>query len=98
MFTISPFAALSASIAPAFMQAYVALMILLVVGGTLFDVWHKKSANYFFDRWRNAKKEGPRQVGVSEMVSLAIRAVLVDGLTSPQRAIRLYAWCVPTSS
>ncbi|HEY7296388.1 MAG TPA: hypothetical protein VH684_00515 [Xanthobacteraceae bacterium] len=84
MFTTSPFAELSVSIPPAFMQAYVALMILLVVGGTLFDVWHKKSAKYFFDRWRNAKKEGPRQVGGGEMAFLAVNAAVVDGLTSAE--------------
>jgi hypothetical protein len=82
MFTTSPFSALSGSIPAALMQAYVALMILLVVGGTLFDVWHKKSAKYFFDRWRNAKTEGTRQVGGAEMASLAIHSTVVDGLAS----------------
>ena len=82
IFTTSPFADLSGSIPPGVMQAYVALMIFLVVVGTLFDINHRKSASYFFDRWRNAKSEGTRQVGGGKIVSLVIHAVVVDGLAS----------------
>jgi hypothetical protein len=57
-------------------------MILLVAGGTLFDIMHKKSARYFFNTWRNAKTKGTRQVGAGEMVSLAIQTAVVEGLTS----------------
>src|SRR5437763_15487497 len=79
MFTSNPFAPLAASVPPGLMQAYVVLMILLVVGGTLFDVWHKKSAKYFFDRWRKAKSEGTRRLGGGEMASLAIHSLVLDG-------------------
>ncbi len=41
MLTSNPFAQLSATISPGVMQTYVILMLLLVVGGTLYDVWHK---------------------------------------------------------
>ena len=63
MFTSNPFAELSASIPPTIMQAYVVVMILMVAGGTLLDVMHKKSAKYFFDNWQSAKSKGSRQVG-----------------------------------
>ncbi len=82
MFTTNPFAELSASISPAFMQTYVVIMIILVVGGTLFDVLHKGSAKYFFDNWRNAKKKGTKQVGGGQMVSMAIQTAVVDVATS----------------
>lgn len=82
MFTSNPFAALSAFIPPTVMQTYVVVMILLVAGGTLFDIAHKKSARYFFDHWRNARNKGTRQVGGGEMVSLAIQTAVVEGLTS----------------
>ena len=82
MFTSNPFAELSAFIPPIVMQTYVVIMILMVVGGTLFDIMHKKSAKYFFDNWRNAKNKGTRQIGGGEMVSLAIRTAAVEGLTS----------------
>ena len=58
MFTSNPFAELSASIPPTVMQTYVVVMILMVAGGTLIDIMHKKSAKYFFDNWRNAKNKG----------------------------------------
>jgi hypothetical protein len=64
------------------MQGYVVAMILLVAGGTLFDIVHKKSARYFFGHWRNAKTRGTRQVGGGEMASLAIQTAVVEGLTS----------------
>jgi hypothetical protein len=82
MFTTNPFAELSASIPPIVMQTFVVIMIILVAGGTLFDVIHKRSAKYFFDNWRNAKSKGTRQVGAGEMVSLAIQTVAVEVVTS----------------
>ncbi len=82
MFTRNHFAELSVFISPTVMQAYVVVMILLVVAGTLFDIMHKKSATYFFNTWRNAKTKGTRQVGAGEMVSLAIQTAVVEGLTS----------------
>jgi len=82
MFTSNPFAELSAFISPAVMQTYVVVMILLVAGGTLFDIIHKKSARYFFNNWQNAKTKGTRQVSGGEMASLAIRTAVVDVLAS----------------
>ena len=82
MFTSNPFAEISASIPPAVMQAYVVIMILMVVAGTLFDVVHKGSARYFFDNWRKSKSKGVKQIGGGELVSLAITTGLVDVLTS----------------
>jgi len=64
------------------MQIYVVIMIILVAGGTLFDVVHNKSAKYFFDNWRNVKNKGVRHVSGGEMASLAIQTAAVDVLTS----------------
>ena len=82
MFTSNPFAELSASISPGVMQTYVVVMIILVAGGTLFDIVHKKSATYFFNNWRNVKNKGTQQVSGGEMVSLAVQTAAVEGLTS----------------
>ena len=82
MFTINPFAELSASIAPAVMQAYVVIMIVLVAAGTLFDVVHKGSARYFFDNWRKSKGKGSKQIDGGELLSIAVKTGLVDVLTS----------------
>lgn len=82
MFNVNPFAELSGAIAPAVMQTYVVVMILLVAAGTVYDTLHKKSAQYFFRNWRDAGRNGSRRVGAGEMVSLAMRTVLVEGLMS----------------
>ena len=84
MFTSNPFAALSGSIDPGVMQTYVVVMIALVVGGTLFDIWHKGSAAYFFRSWRKTQDRGTRRVGGGEMSALAVRTALAEGLTSAE--------------
>src|SRR5271170_3894084 len=82
MFMTNPFAVLSASVPPVVMQTYVIVMALLVVGGTLFDVVHKRSAQYFFDNWRDSKTRAKKQVGSGQMVSLAVQTAVVDVLAS----------------
>jgi hypothetical protein len=81
-FTTNPFAELSASLSPAVMQAYVVVMIALVVVGTLFEVMHKGSAKYFFQNMRKAKAKGARPVGGGELVSIAVQTAVVDVLAS----------------
>lgn len=81
MFTSNPFAELSASVPPAWMQGYVVIMILLVAAGTLVDIVHKGSAKYFFENWRRSKDKGAR-IGSGELVSLAVTTGVVDVLTS----------------
>jgi hypothetical protein len=82
MFSINPFAELSASMSPAVMQTYVVIMFLLVVAGTLFDVVHKGSARYFFENWRRSKGKAAKQLGGGELVGIAIRTGVVDVLAS----------------
>jgi len=82
MFTSNPFAGLSASLSPAVMQAYVVVMFLLVVAGTLFDVVHKGSARYFFQNFRKSKAKAAQPVGGGELVSIAVQTAVVDVLAS----------------
>lgn len=82
MFTSNPFAELSVSVSPIVMQTYIVVMVLLVLGGTVYDTLHKKSARYFFDNWRNAANKGTRPVGSAEMVSLAARTLAVEVLAA----------------
>jgi hypothetical protein len=84
MFSSNPFAALSTSIDPGVMQAYVIIMVILVVAGTVYDMAHKKSHTYFFNNWRKAKSRGTRDVGGGEIVGLAIKTAAVEGLTSAE--------------
>ena len=78
MFTINPFAELSATVPPTVMQTYVVVMAILVAGGTLFDIIHKKSAKYFFENMRDAKKNAKQQVGGGEKISIAVQTAVVD--------------------
>jgi hypothetical protein len=82
MFSSNPFAELSTWISPLVMQAYITTMILLVFGGTIFDVLHKKSAKYFSENMRKSKDNATRELGGGEMVSIAIKTAVVDVVTS----------------
>jgi hypothetical protein len=82
MFSSNPFAELSGSIPPIIMQAYVVVMILLVAGGTIFDMMHKRSARYFFDNWRNSRNRAKRQIGSAETVVIAVQTAVVDVIAS----------------
>ena len=84
MFTINPFSELSGLISPFAMQAYVIVMILLVAGGTILDMIHKKSAQYFFQNAEKAKTQASRSVSSGEKVSIAIKTVAEDVLTSAE--------------
>ena len=78
----NPFAALSASVPPAIMQIYVVVMALLVVAGTVFDIFHKQSATYFFDNWRDFSAKAKRRVSSAQMASLAVQTAVVDVMAS----------------
>jgi hypothetical protein len=82
MFTVNPFSELSGFISPLAMQLYVILMVLLVIGGTVLDMIHKKSAQYFFKNAEKAKAEASRSVSVVEKATIAVTTVAVDVLTS----------------
>ena len=84
MFTTNHFAELSVSIPIPAMQTYVIAMILLVAGGTLFDVIHKQSAKYFFDAGKKSEKNATRNIDSSEKLSLAIKTLGSDILTSSE--------------
>jgi hypothetical protein len=92
MITSNPFSELSEFISPLAMQIYVIAMILLVIGGTLLDVVHKKSAKYFFENAKKQEKNAVRTVSSGEKTSLAIQTITNEVLTSsefknPQRRV-----------
>ncbi|MGA9575186.1 MAG: hypothetical protein WBS20_14705 [Lysobacterales bacterium] len=81
MFT-NPFSGLLDFVSPLMMQAYVVLMVLLVIGGTVLDTIHKKSARYFFENAEKAKARATRSVSVVKKTSIAVTTIAVDVLTS----------------
>ncbi|MGH8687426.1 MAG: hypothetical protein ACREVQ_06925 [Burkholderiales bacterium] len=82
MFSNNPFVAVAASLPPHFMQAFIVVMVVAVIAGTLFDVVHKGSARYFFDNWRRAKAKGGKTLASGELASIALQTVAVDVLAS----------------
>lgn len=86
MITTNPFAEISAFIPPEIMQAYVILMFLLVIGGTIFDTLHKKSAKYFFENAEKARKEATVSVSSGAKRSIALKTVTNEVLTSSEFA------------
>jgi len=84
MITSNPFAELSATIPEFAMQAYVVAMFLLVIGGTVLDMIHKKSAQYFFENAKKAEKSAKHTVTGGEKVSMAVATVTSEVLTSSE--------------
>jgi hypothetical protein len=84
MITSNPFAELTALISSETMQVYVVLMFLFVIGGTVLDMIHKKSAQYFFENAKKAAKTAKRTVSGDEKVSMAISTVTSEVLTSSE--------------
>jgi hypothetical protein len=82
MFTSNPFAELAAFFSPSIIQWYVILMVLAVVGGTLYDIIHKRSARYFFDNWRASKAKARTQLTGGDKLSIAASTALHDVLAS----------------
>jgi len=82
MLLTNPFLELSAVISPGVMQGYIILMVLLVIGGTILDMIHKKSAQYFFENAKKAEKSAKRSVGVGEKASIAVAVLVNEVLTS----------------
>lgn len=86
MITSNPFAELAAVIPPAAMQTYVVLMFILVVVGTILDMLHKRSAEYFFENAKKARKNATRTLGAGEKASLAVQTLAKEVLTSGEFA------------
>jgi hypothetical protein len=78
MFTINPFANLPGAWPASAMQAYVVLMVLAVIAGTLLDMVHKGSAKFFFANWRKTRGKGKPV----DATSIALQTVVVDVLAS----------------
>jgi len=84
MLGTNPFYELSTLISPDIMQGYVILMVLLVIGGTILDMMHKQSAQYFFENAKKAQKDAKRTLSGGEKASLAAQTVVNEVLTSSE--------------
>ena len=75
MFNNNPFAGLADALPPRIMQAYIVVMFLAVVVGTLLDVYHKGSGKFFARRRAYSKAAAQRKLTSGESVSLALATV-----------------------
>ena len=82
MFASNPIADLATIIPLDVIQGYVILMFILVVGGTIFDMIHKKSAKYFFAKAKAAEASRTRELGAGDKIGIAVSTVAVDVVTS----------------
>lgn len=68
------------------MQIYVVLMVALVIIGTILDMMHKKSAQYFFENAKKAEKAATKQISSGDKTSMAIKTLTNEVLTSSEFA------------
>jgi len=66
------------------MQGYVILMVLLVLGSTIFDTIHKKSAKYFFQAAEKSKKSQTRSISGGEKTSIAVKTAVNEVMLSSE--------------
>jgi len=86
LITINPFSELSEFMPSIAMQAFVVAMIALVLAGTVIDMIHKKNVKYFFENAKKAKKQATRTVSSGKKISIVIKTVASDVITTSELA------------
>jgi hypothetical protein len=82
MFTDNPFISAMDFLPPRFMQVYVVLMVLAVVGGTVFDLYHKGSAQFFAQQRKRSRAAATRRLSRADLAAIAARTVVHEIATS----------------
>ena len=82
MFTDNPFIPVTNFLPPLFMQLYIVLMVLAVVTGTLFDLYHKSSAKFFVQQRKRSRAAATRQLSGANMAAIATRTLVNEVATS----------------
>ena len=75
MVTNNPFGQVADILSPSFMVVYIVLMVLAVVIGTLFDVYHKGSAKFFAQRREKSRDAATRRLSGGDTFSLAVETI-----------------------
>lgn len=82
MFTSNPFVPVTDFLPPLVLQGYVVLMILVVAGGTLFDMVHKRSGRFFALRREKSRAAATRQLSAFETAGIAARTIATEVATA----------------
>ena len=78
MFTVNPFFELSKIIPELIVQGFVVFMIILVFIGTIYDMYEKQNAKYFFRNWKKSSSNKKRNLNSSELFSIVLKTITVD--------------------
>ena len=81
MFTGNPFFAVTDVLPSGFMQAYVVLMVLAVGAGTAFDLYHKRSAQFFLSKRKQSRAAATRKLDGAALAAIAARTLAHDVAT-----------------
>ena len=84
MFLTNPFLLLSETVPAILMQAFVILMALLVIIGTLLDIIHKKNVKYFFENAKKAKLSATKTLSTGERISVISKTIVSDIATTSE--------------
>lgn len=92
---MNPFAAVAEFWSPLAMKVYIALMVLAVVIGTMFDVSHKGSGIYFAQRREKSKARARRRLDSGEAFALAVATIAEAAVSgefdkTPRRIAHLF--------
>ena len=84
MLLTNPFSILAISVSPIFMQAFVIIMAILTVVGTLLDIVHKKNIKYFFNNAKKAKLSATKTLSTGEKISVISKTIVSDIATTSE--------------
>lgn len=82
MFIDNPFIAVTDFLPMRFMQVYVVVMVLAVVCGTLYDLYHKSSAKFFAQQQKHSRAKASRQLSGADRVAIAAATLANEVATS----------------
>ena len=71
----NPFVPLTDFLPPLFMQGYLVLMVLAVVTGTAFDLYHKRSAQFFVQQRTRSRAAATRPLSSADTAAIAARTL-----------------------
>jgi hypothetical protein len=81
MFNDNPFIPVTDFLPAGFLQVYVALMLVAVIAGTIYDLYHKRSAQFFAQQRAQSRAAATRTLSSSDMVCIATRTLAHDVAT-----------------
>jgi hypothetical protein len=84
MMTINPYSALAEIVPSVFIQAFVLLMLALIIFGTIVQMFHHKNITYFFNNAKKAKLSAERELGTTERAAIIAKTVVHDIATTSE--------------